>query len=349
MAKEGRIAVIGAGAWGTALANLLAKKGSPVSLWVFEEEIVREIQDARTNRLYLPDIPLSDRIIPSSVPEEVSEGCRIFIMVTPSHVTRSVAGLFAPFVPDDGIVVGASKGIENHTLMTLSEILPELFSALPDGSFAYLSGPSFAREVAQELPTAVTAASRSRETATRIQSLFTTHYFRVYTTPDVIGVELGGAVKNVMAIAAGISDGLGFGSDARAALITRGLMEMSRLGAAMGASSMTFMGLAGMGDLVLTCTGDLSRNRTVGLKLGQGLSLEGILEKEKTVAEGVRTTQSVYDLSRKMNVEMPITHQVFRILYEGARPGDAVRELMDRDPRDELEAFNGGAAIDWSP
>ena len=342
-----RIAVIGAGAWGTALANLLAKKGHPVSLWVFEEELVQKIKKDRMNPLYLPGVSLSEKIMPSSSHQEVGDGCRIFVMVTPSHVTRAVARRLTGSIPDGAIIVGASKGIENQTLMTVSEILPEVFTHLPEGNFAYLSGPSFAKEVSQDLPTAVTVASRSKETATEIQSLFSTPYFRVYTTPDVIGVELGGAVKNVMAIAAGISDGLGFGYDARAALITRGLMEMSRLGAAMGASPMTFMGLAGLGDLVLTCTADLSRNRTVGLRLGQGETLVKILESEKTVAEGVRTTRSVYDLSKKMNVEMPITHQVFRILYEGAKPGDAVRELMERDPREELEASNDDVKIEW--
>lgn len=342
-----KIAVIGAGAWGTALANLLAKKGHPVSLWVYEEDLAKGIGERHENGTYLPGIPLSPRISPSSSPEEVCRECGIFVVVVPSHVTRAVAERFGPLLPQGPLVIGASKGIENHTLMTIAEILPEVLTSVPESHFAYLSGPSFALEVAHELPTAVAAASRDRTTAGRVQSLFTAPYFRVYTTPDVTGVELGGAVKNVMAIAAGISDGLGFGYDARAALITRGLMEMSRLGVAMGASPMTFMGLAGLGDLVLTCTADLSRNRSVGLKLGQGTSLQAILAGVQTVAEGVRTTRSVYDLSRKHGVEMPITHQVYRILYEDASPLEAVRELMSRDPREESETSQGAKRVEW--
>lgn len=342
-----RIAVIGAGAWGTVLANLLAKKGHPVSLWVFEEDLAREIRETRLNRVYLPGTPLSERIIPSSSCEETAEGCRIFLFVTPSHVTREVAERFCPFIPGDSVVLSAAKGIENQTLMTVSEILPQALGHIPQGNFAYLSGPSFALEVARELPTAVSLACRSKAVAMEMQALLAAPYFRIYITPDVMGVELGGAVKNVMAIAAGISDGLGFGYDARAALITRGLMEMSRLGTAMGASPMTFMGLAGLGDLVLTCTGDLSRNRRVGFRLGQGESLQEILEHEKTVAEGVRTTRSVHDLSKRYNVEMPITHQVYRILYQGANPKDAVHELMSRDPKEEQESPGGRQGVDW--
>ncbi len=342
-----KIAVIGAGAWGTALADLLAKKGHPVSLWVFEEDVVREIREQRMNKAYFPGISLSEKIFSSSSLEEICNGCRIFLVVAPSHVVREVTKRFAPLVPSDSLVISATKGIENNTLKTASEILPEVLTHIPQRNFAYLSGPSFAVEVARELPTAVTAASQSKEAAARLQSLFTTSYFRVYTTPDVMGVELGGAVKNVMAIAAGISDGLGFGYNARAALITRGLVEMSRLGTAMGASPITFMGLAGMGDLVLTCTGDLSRNRNVGLKLGQGKSLKEILNNEKRVAEGVRTTRSVYDLSRKYKVEMPITHQVYRILYEDAVPRDAVHELMGRDPKEEWSKTGGKNSMGW--
>jgi glycerol-3-phosphate dehydrogenase (NAD(P)+) len=320
---KGKIAVIGGGAWGTTLANLLAKKGLEVSLWVYEAELVEEILGAGENTTYLPGVTLSKNIHPSSSLAEVCEGSSLLVVVTPSHVIRQVAAQFRSLIAADAVVVSAAKGIENETLMTVSEILPEVLPHLPKGNFAYLSGPSFALEVSRELPTAVAVASREREVALRIQELFTTPYFRVYTTPDVIGVELGGAVKNVMAIAAGISDGLGFGHDTRAALITRGLNEISRLGKAMGAFPITFMGLAGLGDLVLTCTGDLSRNRTVGIKLGQGKNLQEILENRRTVAEGVRTTRSVFDLSRKHSVEMPITHQVHRILYEGIDPRDA--------------------------
>lgn len=343
-----KIGVIGAGAWGTTLANLLAKKGIQVALWVYEEDLARMMEEERENTTYLPGVPLSKNLHPASSLSQVCQGCETFLMVTPSHVTRQVAEQLRRQVPENSLIISATKGIENETLMTISEILPQVLSHVPEGNFAYLSGPSFAMEVSRELPTAVALASRTRNVADRVQALFTTPYFRVYTTPDVVGVELGGSVKNVMAIAAGISDGLGFGHDTRAALITRGLSEMARLGRAMGASSATFMGLAGLGDLVLTCTGDLSRNRTVGLQLGQGKTLDEILSNRKTVAEGVRTTRSVFHLSRKHGVEMPITEQVYAILYDGVSPVNAVRELMSRDPREEPEASELNDGMGWS-
>jgi glycerol-3-phosphate dehydrogenase (NAD(P)+) len=309
---------------------------------------VRTIRADGENRIYLPGVALSEALRPSSSPEEVSKGCRTFLIVTPSHVTRQVVSRFAPFLSDQSVVISATKGIENETLMTMSEILPEILPRVPEGNFAYLSGPSFAKEVSKELPTAVSVASRDRVIAETVQTIFTTPYFRVYTTPDVMGVELGGAVKNVLAIAAGVSDGLGFGNDTRAALITRGLSEMSRLGTAMGALPITFMGLAGLGDLVLTCTGDLSRNRNVGFKLAGGKTRAEIMREERTVAEGIRTTRSVHDLAEKQGVEMPITQQVYRILYEGTNPKDAVRELMSRDPREELEESEARRRMGWT-
>ncbi len=343
-----KIAVIGAGAWGTTLADLLARKGMDVSLWVFEEELAKTMGAEHENRLYLPGITLSNLLVPSASPEGVAAECRTFVVVTPSHATRKVLRTFAPFLPDDAVVISATKGIENETLMTMSEVLPEELPRLPKSNFAYLSGPSFAREVAAGLPTAVSVASKDRKTAETVQRLFSTPYFRVYTTPDVMGVELGGSVKNVMAIAAGLSDGLGFGYDTRAALITRGLSEMSRLGTALGALPITFMGLAGLGDLVLTCTGDLSRNRTVGLKLAEGKTREEIVGEARTVAEGIRTTRSVYDLAAREEVEMPITRQIYRILYEEVEPKDAVRELMSRDPKEELEEAEARKRMGWS-
>ncbi|MDX1763949.1 MAG: NAD(P)H-dependent glycerol-3-phosphate dehydrogenase [bacterium] len=344
-----KIGVIGAGAWGTTLANLLAKKGLSVTLWVYEEDLVSTMDQERENKIYLPGVSLSENLHPTSSLAQVCEGCETFLLVTPSHVTRQVAEALGRRISEKSLVISATKGIENETLMTISEILPQVLPQIAEGQFAYLSGPSFAMEVSRELPTAVAVASTVRTVADRVQALFTTPYFRVYTTPDVIGVELGGAVKNVMAIAAGISDGLGFGHDTRAALITRGLSEMARLGRAMGASQATFMGLAGLGDLVLTCTGDLSRNRTVGVQLGQGKKLDEILSNRKTVAEGVRTTRSVFHLSRKHGVEMPITEQVYAILYDKISPGNAVRELMSRDPREEPEAWELSDGTGWSP
>ncbi len=342
-----RVAVIGAGAWGTTLANLLAKKGISVTLWVYERELVQSIRQSRENKTYLPGVTLSQDLQVSASPEEVTADAEIFLVVSPSHVTRVVVERFRPCIPQTALVISATKGVENETLLTMSEVLPQVLRAVPPEQFAYLSGPSFAREVSQELPTAVSVASRSREVAERVQALFTMPYFRVYTTPDVVGVELGGAVKNVLAIAAGLSDGLGFGYDARAALITRGLSEMSRLGTAMGALPITFMGLAGLGDLVLTCTGDLSRNRNVGLQLARGRTRDDLLRKEKAVAEGIRTTRSVHELAQRHGVEMPITRQVYRILYEGLAPAEAVRELMSRDPREELEELEARRRMGW--
>jgi glycerol-3-phosphate dehydrogenase (NAD(P)+) len=248
---------------------------------------------------------------------------------------RRVMSNSLPFLPQGGVIVSASKGIEVDTLATVSEIYQEILPADLYASFAALSGPSFAREVAQQMPTAVTVASESESVARRVQEAFTTSYFRVYRNEDVVGVELGGAIKNVIAIAAGISDGLGFGSNTRAALITRGLAEMTRLGLAMGAHPSTFAGLAGMGDLVLTCTGDLSRNRTVGIQVGQGRRLSEILGEMRMVAEGVKTTESAYNLCRKLGVEMPIVEQMYQILYQDKPAREAVLELMTRNLKAE--------------
>ena len=236
-----------------------------------------------------------------------------------------------PYLSPQVKIVSATKGIENNTLFTMSKVLKEALAFNDGERLAVLSGPSFAIEVGREVPTAVTIASENQELAGEVQHIFSTPYFRVYTNPDVVGVELGGALKNVIAIATGISDGLGFGYNTRAALITRGLAEMSRLALKMGANTLTLAGLAGLGDLVLTCTGELSRNRSVGVKLGEGIGLTQILKDMKMVAEGIKTTKSAYDLSKKMNVEMPITEQVYNILYHDKDPKEAVIELMGRD------------------
>jgi glycerol-3-phosphate dehydrogenase (NAD(P)+) len=266
---------------------------------------------------------------------EAADRKGLLLVVVPSQVVRGVLGTVLPAVSADALMVSASKGIELGTLMTLSEVYEELLPATLYRNFAALSGPSFASEVAREIPTAVVAASHDERVAQRVQEIFTTPVFRVYTNRDPMGVELGGAIKNVIALAAGISDGLGFGNNTRAALITRGLAEMTRLGRAMGARDETFAGLAGMGDLVLTCTGELSRNRTVGLKLGQGMSLSAILSEMRMVAEGVKTTESARNLARKLGVDMPITEKVFSILYEDKPARAAVVELMTRDLKAE--------------
>jgi glycerol-3-phosphate dehydrogenase (NAD(P)+) len=332
-----RIAVVGAGSWGTALAQLLADKGYAVDLWTFETEVCQQIRSARENTVYLPGCPLSERIRPDTDLEAVAREKDLVVMVVPSHFMRSVAMRLSGCLAPRCIVVSASKGIENKTHLTMTGILAETLPGHDPRRLAALSGPSFAREVARRVPTVVTVAAREEAVAAYVQRVFAAPWFRVYTNDDVIGVELGGAVKNVIAIAAGVIDGLGLGLNTRAALITRGLTEIRRLGLALGANPRTFTGLAGMGDLVLTCTGALSRNHTVGVKLGEGKKIEDILAEMRMVAEGVKTAKSVYNLSRRLGVEMPICHEIYRILYEGTSPADGVMRLMTRDLKDELD------------
>ena len=342
--KEGlpeAVAVVGGGSWGTALANLLAEKSIPVSLWVFEENLCEEMQKIKENTLYLPGVQLSPLLYPDNDLEAVLAGKRIILMAVPSHVYRHVAMQMLDFLKGPVVLVSATKGIENESLKTMSGIWHEIVAGSIDWDYAVLSGPSFAREVVQKAPTAVTVASVSKEIAEEVQKLFSTEYFRVYTSTDVIGVELGGALKNIIALAAGIVDGLGLGHNTRAALMTRGLAEMSRLGTSMGADPLTFLGLAGVGDLVLTCTGDLSRNRTVGFKLGQGKKLSEILAEMRMVAEGVKTTRSVYHLARQKEIDMPICEQMYRILYEDLPPEKALASLMQRELKHEVDTFFG--------
>jgi glycerol-3-phosphate dehydrogenase (NAD(P)+) len=330
-----RIGVVGAGSWGTALATVLAKKGHDVCLWSFETEVARQIAEGRENRKYLPGITLPETL---KVTDELSEAVRdtaFVVSVSPSQVVQQVMKEAAPSIDPGALVVSASKGIELRTHRRMDEVLTAVLSPEQMEGFTVLSGPSFAREVAEEAPTAVVAASRLLDAAHRVQDLFQTGYLRVYTNPDVIGVELGGALKNVIALAAGVAAGLGFGHNTRAALVTRGLAEIRRLGVAMGAQPSTFSGLAGMGDLVLTCTGELSRNRTVGFRLGRGEGLESILAEMTAVAEGVKTAEAVRDLATEYGVEMPITEEVFGMLVLGTQPAQALRNLMERDPKPE--------------
>ena len=330
-----RIAVIGAGSWGTALANLLAKKRLEVILWAYERELVERLQATWVNDLYLPEIKLDGRLQFTAELAAAVTGRQVVVLVSPSQVMRRVVEQLRPYLERDCLLVSAAKGIENDTLLLMSEVLEQVLGGAVASRCAYLSGPSFAREVAAELPTAVAIAADEGEVARSAQELFHTDYFRVYTNPDVVGTELGGALKNVIALAAGVSDGLGFGHNARAGLITRGLVEMARLGAAKGAQAETFAGLAGMGDLVLTCTGDLSRNRAVGMELGRGRKLGEILSGMRMVAEGVKTTLSAYQLAQQLGVAMPITEQMYRILYADKPPRQAVSELMLRQQRAE--------------
>ena len=326
-----QIGVIGAGSWGTTLANLLAKKGFEVALWAYENDLVQAIAVARENPLYLPGVKLSEKIFPTNALKDACQHKDFLISVSPSQVVRQVIQEIHPYLSPQVKIVSATKGIENTTLFTMSEVLKEELSFNDGKCLAVLSGPSFALEVSREVPTAVTVASENQALAGEVQHIFSTPYFRVYTNPDVVGVELGGALKNVIAIATGISDGLGFGYNTRAALITRGLAEISRLALKMGANPLTLSGLAGLGDLILTCTGELSRNRSVGVKLGEGIELNQILKDMNMVAEGIKTTKSVCDLSKKIDVEMPITEQVYNILYRDKDPKEAVTELMGRD------------------
>ncbi len=337
-----RIAVIGAGSFGTVLARLLAEAGHTVGLWSRSEEHARSMRDLRENARYLPGISLPTNphsgggsVVPGSDFAEVLDRAALVVAVVPSHGMREVMTAAAPHLPPGALVVSASKGIEEGTLMTMSEIFAEVLPQPLRGRTAFLSGPSFAKEVALGLPTAVSVASADAAVAREAQGIFSTERFRVYTTDDVVGVELGGALKNVMAIAAGCADGLGFGHNTRAAIITRGLAEIARLAVRRGANPMTLAGLSGNGDLVLTCTGDLSRNRQVGIELGRGRTIEEILAGMKMVAEGVRTTRSARALAERLGVEMPITEQVHGLLYEGRPVREAVGALMGRAPRTE--------------
>jgi len=332
-----KIGVVGAGSWGTALANLLAVKGYAIDLWVFEEEIKDQIRQLGENPVFLPGVQLSSNLHPSNDLVEVVSAKDMVLIVVPSHVVRQTSLKMAGHLSKDTIIVSASKGIENQSHLTMTGVLRETLVSMPAHRLAVLSGPSFAREVARNLPTVVTVASKDAAAAELVQQVMATPYFRVYTSTDVIGVELGGSLKNVIAIAAGVIDGLELGLNTRAALITRGMTEIRRLGLKMGANPRTFTGLAGFGDLILTCTGDLSRNHTVGKKIGQGEKVNDILGQMRMVAEGVKTAKSVYDLSRKLGVEMPISHETYRILYEDLAPREAVTRLMTRDLKQELD------------
>jgi len=329
-----KIAVIGAGSWGTTLANMLATAGHGVALWVHEPRLAAEIKDKRENTWFLPGVALHASIEAGADLAQALADANFLLCAVPTQFFRTTLRAMKPRLGHRPVLICVNKGIEVERLCTISEIVDQELSGL-DPVIAILSGPSFATEVCKQTPTAVALGCADKKTGKELQQVLSTDFFRVYTSTDVRGVELGGAVKNIIAIAAGIADGLGFGANTRAALITRGLAEMSRLGKAMGAQSKTFMGLAGMGDLVLTCTGDLSRNRQVGLRLGKGEKLVQILAQMTMVAEGVKTTQAVHNLGLKLHAELPITEQVYKVLYEDKDPRMAVRDLMGRSLKDE--------------
>lgn len=326
--------VLGGGSWGTALGHVIASKGLAATVWVRNADIAREINEQHSNARYVPGQQLHPALHATTDLASALGEVDCVVLAVPCQSLGAVLRANRSFFPTRPRIVCASKGLELGTLRTMRHVVEEELAGL-EPRYAMLSGPSFASEVISQLPTAVTLGCADAELAEFGQSLLATEMFRVYANTDVTGVELGGAVKNIIAIAAGIADGLGFGQNARAALITRGLSEMSRLGVALGAQAATFMGLSGMGDLVLTCTGDLSRNRRVGLALGRGQQLPDILHGMHNVAEGVKTTQAVYALGKSRGLDLPITAQVHAVLFEDKNPAEAVRELMTRPLRGE--------------
>jgi len=328
-----RVVVIGGGAWGTTLADLLARKGEAVTLWAREPEVVAGINRDHVNTVFLPGAPLAPGVRATNEIAAAVREAEVVVSAAPSHAVRAVMGEVAAAVSGRPLVVSVSKGLEPDRLQPLSCLLAELFGAA--AAVAVLSGPSFAEEVYRRQPTAVVAAARDETVARRVQQVFATAQFRVYSSTDAIGVELGGALKNVIAVAAGILEGLGLGNNTRAALITRGLAEITRLGVALGADPFTFAGLAGMGDLILTATGALSRNRSLGMAIGQGQTLEQALAGKQSVAEGVNTARAAVELGRRHNVELPIAEQVTEVLFRGKAPRQAIADLMERDLKAE--------------
>jgi glycerol-3-phosphate dehydrogenase (NAD(P)+) len=330
------IGIIGAGGWGIALAKLLADKGEQVTLWCHGAESYRELQENRESRTYLTGILLPSSIKFTRSIEAAVTDKSLIICAVPSHTVRGVMASTSTYVSSQTNVLCGTKGLEEESLKTMGEVLAEIFGDPQQQRHAFLSGPTFAIEVARGLPAAVTVAARHEDIARDVQATMSTQNFRVYTSTDIVGVQMGGVIKNIIAIAAGISDGLNLGHNARAALITRGLAEMTRLAIRMGADPMTLSGLPGLGDLVLTCAGDLSRNRKVGIQIAQGKSVQEITQGTRMVAEGIRNTRSVYMLARSLGAEMPIVEQMYKVIHEGKKPAEAVRDLMQRSLKPEL-------------
>jgi len=330
-----QIGVLGAGGWGTALAKVLADKGEQITLWCHGVDCYRAIVSQRENPIYLPGIKLPANITATQALDQAVEHKTLVIYALPSHVVRGVLAAVGAKLDAEAMVLCGTKGLEEGSLKTMGELFTDLFGSARNRRHAFLSGPSFASEIARQLPAAVTVAAHDESVARSIQQILSTRYLRVYTSTDVTGVQIGGVVKNVIAIAAGISDGLNLGQNARAALITRGLAEMTRLAVRMGADPLTLAGLPGLGDLILTCAGDLSRNRAVGLQIATGKSLQEITGATRMIAEGVRNTRSLYDLAQRLEVETPIIDQMYQVLYAGKKPAEAVQNLMDRSLKAE--------------
>jgi glycerol-3-phosphate dehydrogenase (NAD(P)+) len=330
-----RIAILGAGGWGTALSIILARNCEEVRLWVYEPDLCARMQNSRVNDLYLPGSFLPPAVSPTNDVCEALSGADVVITAVPSEYLRGILRQIAPLAQPELVFVSATKGLESRTHLRMTEVMMETLLPRFSPQLAVLSGPTFAREVAHGAPAAVVIASEDEDLARRLQLRFANSSFRFYTNTDVIGVEMGGALKNVIAIAAGVSEGLGLGSNALAAIVTRGLAEITRLACACGARRETLAGLSGLGDLVLTCTGALSRNHRVGVDLGRGRKLEEILQSMHMVAEGINTTAAARDLARQKGIEMAITEQMYAVLFEGLSPRDAVRGLMERELKAE--------------
>jgi glycerol-3-phosphate dehydrogenase (NAD(P)+) len=338
------ICVIGAGSWGTALAISLAKKGYYVRLWMRNKQQFAEMKKTRENIRYLPGVLLPDNIELFYDIEKVVKDSDILLLAVSSQAVRETVQTMKNFIHKDQVIVNAAKGLENNTLFRISQVVK---NELPQNSFAVLSGPSHAEEVCRDMPTTLVVASAEKNIAEYIQDVFITPKLRVYTNPDVVGVELGGALKNVIALGTGISDGLGFGDNAKAALMTRGIREISRLGQVMGADTNTFSGLAGVGDLIVTCTSMHSRNRRCGIQIGQGKSLKEAIQSVGMVVEGVVTTKAAYELSKKFGVEMPITNEIYGILYNGIDAKKSVVNLMMRNRKHEMEEVVDNINFNW--
>ncbi|MDX1671146.1 MAG: NAD(P)H-dependent glycerol-3-phosphate dehydrogenase [Balneolaceae bacterium] len=332
-----KVSIIGAGSFGTALSIVLSRAGNEVQLWAREQEVAYGINTQHQNPNYLTDVILPDSVECFTDLEECLDRRDMVVFATPSHVMREVAERVKPFLSGEEMIVSVAKGIENDTFMTMSQVLDQVLEGtIIEDHIGVLSGPSHAEEVGKFRPTTVVSTSYSKRTAKIIQETFMTPMFRIYLNYDIIGVEIGASVKNIMAIAAGIVDGAELGDNAKAALITRGLHEMKRLGMKLGASQDTFSGLAGIGDLVVTCTSEHSRNRYVGFHIGKGMTLDEVISGMKMVAEGVKTTKSVYEWSNKLKIEMPITEAVYRVLFEDEEPKDILYDLMTRNPKEEI-------------
>ena len=332
-----QVAVIGAGSWGTALASVLARNGLQVTLWVRDPKLAEEINTTRQNRKYLPDVELSQTITATSDLRQAVSDRRVVLLAVPSHAMRQICRALANDLHPEVLLLHAAKGFELETLKRMSEVIREEVPRPIADRLAVLTGPSHAEEVVRDQPTTVVVASDEEKSMLLAQDLLMTPNFRVYTNPDLVGAEIAGALKNIIALGAGMSDGLGYGDNAKAALLTRGLAEISRLGSKLGARPLTFAGLAGVGDLIVTCTSRHSRNWRAGYMLGQGKRLDDVLEQMGMVVEGVRTTHAAYSLAQREQVEMPITSVLYGILFEGKAPEQGVKELMTRGKTFELD------------